>query len=175
MSKEAKAEHMLDEAKRLVSGSRNEDYGPPDVDMAKVAGMMNHLFGWDVKPSQVPMIMILIKLARESHSSKHDNAVDIAGWAWCMDECAYAEEINAPWEEPDWSDFDLDDTVELTPEGEAALAEGESHYVILGRNTVIQEGDQWRVRDSGSDWKPTICAGEFQDNHSYLEYRRKIF
>ena len=166
MSNEAKAEHMLDEAKRLVSGSRNDDYGPPDVDMAKVAGMMNHLFGWDVKPSQVPMIMILIKLARESHSSKHDNAVDIAGWAWCMDECVKSKEPEGfpfPW---------MDEVDSLAME--ALAAECGHLYEPLEPDELIQKGDEWRIIDSSDAWKPTINHGLKHTNHDYLEYRRKI-
>lgn len=84
-------ESILEEAKRLTSGPRGADYGPPWEDYTKVADMMNALFHKKLKSpftcADVPRIMILVKLSRDVNRPKRDNPVDIAGYAWCLHEC----------------------------------------------------------------------------------------
>jgi hypothetical protein len=90
----ASPEPILDIAKRITSGDRQASYGPPDQDFARTAAMWRALFGWDVDAPKVAMAMILLKLSRETHQRKRDNAIDIAGYAHCLDVCRQAQEPN---------------------------------------------------------------------------------
>jgi hypothetical protein len=86
---------ILDEAKEAVTGDRQASYGPPDQDFRRIAGMANALFAdkltCGLTPVDVAKLMILVKLSRETHQHKRDNAVDIAGYAYCMQACREAE------------------------------------------------------------------------------------
>ena len=72
---------ILDEAKALVFGDRQHDYGHPRADFARTAAMWAAILDCDVNPEQVAMCMICVKLSRERNAHKRDNAVDIAGYA----------------------------------------------------------------------------------------------
>ncbi|MBU0641297.1 MAG: DUF4406 domain-containing protein [Planctomycetes bacterium] len=85
------AEHgtasILDTARKVTSGDRREDYGDPSDDFERAAlmwtGILHPKLAADqrITASDVPLCMIAIKLAREVHSHKRDNLVDIAGYA----------------------------------------------------------------------------------------------
>lgn len=72
---------ILDEAKRLTRGDRNDDYGHPYDDFSKVARLWSVILGVEVKPSDIPLCMIQIKVARQMNRPKRDNWTDIAGYA----------------------------------------------------------------------------------------------
>ena len=80
-------ETILEEAQRLVHGNRGEFYGPPAEDFGKTAAMMSGLLLPKLKPGETVSVteailfMVLVKVSRESHRRKRDNAVDIAGYA----------------------------------------------------------------------------------------------
>lgn len=82
---------ILEEALALVSGERQKAYGPPSVNFKRISKLLTSHFEPKLKPgSEISMrdvthMMILIKLARDIHSPKRDNAVDIAGYAQLMD------------------------------------------------------------------------------------------
>ena len=81
------AESVLDEAKRITGGERRQDYGHPADDFAHTAMMWNGILagklreGAAITAMDIPLCMIAIKLARQSHRYKRDNLVDIAGYA----------------------------------------------------------------------------------------------
>lgn len=81
------AESILDEAKRLTATERHGDYGHPADDFARTAAMWSGILAAKLRPdaqisaSDVPLCMIAVKLARQSHRHKRDNLVDIAGYA----------------------------------------------------------------------------------------------
>jgi hypothetical protein len=83
----ASQESILDEAKRLTSGDRQQHYGHPCDDFARTAQMWNGILaaklhpGASIEASDVPLCMIAVKLARQAHRHKRDNLVDIAGYA----------------------------------------------------------------------------------------------
>lgn len=83
-----KLEEVLTEAIDSVTGERNEDYGPPARDFARIAGMLSALF-LDKCPGgftahDVALIQIVVKLSRIQESAhKLDHWVDIAGYAAC--------------------------------------------------------------------------------------------
>lgn len=86
-------ESILSEAQRITSGDRQNQYGPPDQDFRRTADMWSGLFQDMLKPDcqfepyHVALAMILLKASRELHQAKRDNAVDIAGYAHCLNIC----------------------------------------------------------------------------------------
>lgn len=80
-------ETVLDEAKRIVYGERNESYGDPSDDFANIAKMWSVVFGKDVSVTQVGLAMACLKIARHLHKPKRDNLVDLAGYAACLERC----------------------------------------------------------------------------------------
>ena len=85
------AEHgmasILDTAKRITAGERQEDYGHPSGDFGRAAQMWTAILGEKlhagekVTAEDIPLCMIAVKLARQAHRHKRDNLVDIAGYA----------------------------------------------------------------------------------------------
>ena len=92
---------MLDEAKSLIDGDRNNQYGPPTQDFQRTANVLSELGFRHVDPSGNPsplsshhtaLIMMALKLSRISwQPEKRDSWVDAAGYAGCGWECVTAE------------------------------------------------------------------------------------
>lgn len=81
-------EDILEEALRITRGDRQAQYGPPNQDFARTAAIWTALKGVEFEPRDVALFMIAIKLSRETHQRKRDNAVDIAGYARCLSLCS---------------------------------------------------------------------------------------
>lgn len=79
------AERVAREAARIVTGDRNSDYGHPLDDFTKVASMWTAVFGVPVRPEQVPLAMVCIKIARELNRPKADNSVDAVGYILALE------------------------------------------------------------------------------------------
>lgn len=73
-------EDICDEAKRITSGDRNDDYGDPSDDMRRVAQMWSGYLGTQITMFDVPQLMTMLKISREKHKPKRDNAVDAVGY-----------------------------------------------------------------------------------------------
>ena len=81
---------ILSTAENLVHGDRHEDYAHPIQDFSRTADLLNALgyrklvAGTEnfrfLGPSDVPFMMICVKLSRLMHRFKVDSAVDIAGY-----------------------------------------------------------------------------------------------
>jgi hypothetical protein len=78
---------VLEDALKLVRGSRNDEYGDPVAMYSKVAQLWNAYFNsvdaetrFIVKAHDVLMMMTLMKLGREMVRHKKDNLVDAAGY-----------------------------------------------------------------------------------------------
>jgi hypothetical protein len=84
---EAPNETVLAEAIRITDGARQNDYGHPRDDFARTALMWTGILGSklrddaEIAAGDVPLCMIAVKLARQSHRHKRDNLVDIAGYS----------------------------------------------------------------------------------------------
>jgi len=80
-------EAILDEAKRITTSDRQQDYGHPLADFTRTAMLWTGILagrlreGQHVTPMDIPLCMIAVKLARQAHRHKRDNLVDIAGYA----------------------------------------------------------------------------------------------
>lgn len=92
---------MLREAEKLITGDRNNQYGPPTQDFQRTADLLNAL-GYkrldaegvfhDILSSDVALIIAQVKVSRLMHSrGKRDSWVDLAGYAACGYECAAEE------------------------------------------------------------------------------------
>lgn len=91
---QSERESLLDEANRLTSGDRNNQYGPPTQDFERTAAMWSAMgFSFDdneVKNHHVAMAMIALKLSRLSwNPDKRDSWVDVAGYSGCGWECVH--------------------------------------------------------------------------------------
>lgn len=85
---------MLDEAKALITGDRNNAYGPPHQDFNRSAGALN-AYGYrgpDGRPLEshdIAIFVMSVKLSRLMWTpTKRDSWVDLAGYAGCGLECA---------------------------------------------------------------------------------------
>lgn len=79
----------IDDAKKIVYGDRNKDYGNPEDNFNTIAYFwstyLTSKFNIETQiiAEDVAMMMILLKVARESNSHKRDNLIDIIGYAEC--------------------------------------------------------------------------------------------
>lgn len=84
----ARAE-ILDTAKRIVTGDREQQYGSPEDNFTTIAGFWTTYLRHDITADDVAMMMVLLKVARiQSGQVKADNYVDLAGYAACAAEIA---------------------------------------------------------------------------------------
>lgn len=87
---------LLDGAKHLITGDRNNQYGPPLADFERTAGVLNAL-GYrkgteNLRPNDVAIIMVSLKLSRLMWmAGKEDTWMDVAGYAGCGWEVTLAE------------------------------------------------------------------------------------
>lgn len=89
--------NILEEANKITSTDRNQDYGHPydnHDDIARGWEVILGLLPTTLDPAKVALCMIWVKLCREKHRAKRDNSVDIAGYAWVLSQIrARQEEI----------------------------------------------------------------------------------
>lgn len=78
--------HILHEAHVLITGDRNRDYGEALEDFSNQAQMWSVILSRDITPRQVAMCMIATKLCRESYRPKHDNRLDMIGYAALLED-----------------------------------------------------------------------------------------
>lgn len=81
-------EELLDEAKRIVMGARQENYGSPESNFTTIATLWSAYLTAAlettvfIEPQDVAAMMVLMKVARLANKSDHmDSWVDIAGYA----------------------------------------------------------------------------------------------
>lgn len=80
---------VCEEADKLVTTERQSTYGTPAENFRITADMLNaagfSFRGEKMKPEDVGLMMIMVKVARQSFKHKRDNLVDICGYAKCVD------------------------------------------------------------------------------------------
>jgi hypothetical protein len=77
--------NILEEANHIIHGARQESYGHPKLDFARTAKMWEAVLGSEVKPEQVALCMICVKLSRLCNAYKRDSVIDIAGYAGTLE------------------------------------------------------------------------------------------
>jgi hypothetical protein len=85
---------ILYEADRLINGQRQETYGPPHENFARIARLwdayIKNLGGRNIRPKDVAMMMVLLKMARLIVTSvpvrdQRDSVVDMAGYVGLLE------------------------------------------------------------------------------------------
>lgn len=75
----------LEEAGKIVRGSREDTYGPAERNLSRIAGMWGAYLSVPLTARQVAVMMVLLKASRDAFKPKHDNMVDICGYAYLAD------------------------------------------------------------------------------------------
>lgn len=84
-AKDAVEKTILDEAKELIYGARQKAYGHPFDDFSKTALIWQAIIGVPITPEQVALCLVGVKISREVNGHRHDNIVDMIGYAGCLD------------------------------------------------------------------------------------------
>lgn len=86
---------VLNTARDLINGDRNNQYGDPRQDFKRTAeiwtSMLAHKLkpGEEIEPHEMALMMVGVKVSRAMWSGdKADHYVDIAGYAGCAADCA---------------------------------------------------------------------------------------
>jgi hypothetical protein len=75
---------ILEEARKVVSGARMRQYGPPEDCFVKIGRVWGALLGIpDIPPRTVCHMMTGLKLVRDVFEPKRDNSVDAVGYELC--------------------------------------------------------------------------------------------
>lgn len=83
---EENKQSILDEAKTIVEGSRQSDYGDPVESFNRIAKTASMIAGRDLSPNECCAVLMAVKLVRESFAHKRDNLIDLCGYAYIMNE-----------------------------------------------------------------------------------------
>ncbi|MBO7275492.1 MAG: hypothetical protein J6V15_03875 [Clostridia bacterium] len=83
-----KRDEILAAAQKCVSGDREQDYGSPENNFARIALLwmvyLHDRLKADILPQDVAAMLALLKIARiASGHAKEDNWIDLAGYAAC--------------------------------------------------------------------------------------------
>lgn len=76
---------LLEKVKRTLS-NRGPYYGTPQDNYGRAATLWSVILDRDIRPEQVVMCMVAIKMAREAERHKHDNIMDMIGYLTLYDE-----------------------------------------------------------------------------------------
>ncbi len=75
---------VLEEANEVINGPRREAYGPVEESFKRHAQVWNAILmpklKEEITPEEVTLMMIGLKLMRESNSHSRDNLIDLAGY-----------------------------------------------------------------------------------------------
>lgn len=75
---------ILMEANENITGQREHDYGSPESNFGIIAALWGDYLGAKVSPTDVAMMMCLLKIARiKNGGGTGDSFIDLAGYAAC--------------------------------------------------------------------------------------------
>ena len=88
-----KRDEILATAGELINGSRANDYGDAYLNHMRIADFWNNYLDHDIKiqPTDVAVMMMLVKIARLMNEYKDDSFVDICGYAALAGEMSNAD------------------------------------------------------------------------------------
>jgi len=75
-----KADALLNEAKEIINGPRQDDYGNAETSFNAVAAMWSAFLGHSISAHQVAVCMALLKAARLRNGPHKDSALDAASY-----------------------------------------------------------------------------------------------
>ena len=78
---------ILAEARALLTGDRQAQYGDPLDTYTRAAALASILTGADLDAGDVVKVMIAVKLARQAGNPKRDNLVDAAAYLDILGVC----------------------------------------------------------------------------------------
>lgn len=73
-------ESILQEADRIVNGDRQVDYSDPVENFKHIAAIASAILKKELVPEDCAVVLMAVKLARETYKHKRDNLVDLAGY-----------------------------------------------------------------------------------------------
>ncbi len=76
---------MTEEAKQIVDGKRQEDYGNINDSFQRIAGLWSAYTGFTIDKYDVAKMMMLLKISRAKNGNHRDSYVDIVGYVECVD------------------------------------------------------------------------------------------
>jgi hypothetical protein len=85
-----KARDYLNEARAVIQ-DRGLDYGFPTDNMSRTASLWSAYLEMPIRPDQVAMCLLLVKVARSMEGNKVDNFIDMCGYAAISGEIATEE------------------------------------------------------------------------------------
>lgn len=173
----------LDLAAEIVLKDRNRQYGEPEDNFGKIAGMWGVYLGRPVSPCDVACLLSLLKIVRaKSNPHNRDSWIDLAGYAACGAECAdkmcgcevieglagMAGEIPKETEPDTWDEFleELKKRVKTAEEKHPLFAEGVYQAVGIVSEEVGElnqaiNKSQGEDRIDAENWDVIITAFRF--------------
>jgi hypothetical protein len=76
---------ITDEAKSIVEGKRQEEYGSINDSFCRIAGLWSAYTGFTIDKYDVAKMMMLLKVSRAKSGNHRDSYVDIVGYVECVD------------------------------------------------------------------------------------------
>lgn len=76
---------ITDDAKALIDGDRQKEYGNTDESFTRIAGLWSAYLGVTVNKFDVAKMMILLKVSRSKYNNHLDSLVDCVGYVECID------------------------------------------------------------------------------------------
>lgn len=146
---------LLADAEAAVNGDRNADYGDPNQDFKRTAEFWSTYLGVAITPTQVGMMMALLKISRSVWSpGKRDNYLDLAGYAactWSTVTPAEAESTEAP-----LADWELElmeapgrQVVPKVGDGVGGAGEWDYGNLPVGTIAISDDHDELTRREGG--------------------------
>ncbi len=88
-----KRDEILVTAGQLINGDRAKDYGDAYLNHMRIADFWNNYLDHDskIKPTDVAVMMMLVKIARVMQSYTDDSFVDMCGYAALAGEMSGAD------------------------------------------------------------------------------------
>ena len=88
-----KKHEVLEEAGRLISEDRQQQYGKATDNFGRIAEMWSAYAGINFTKADVAAMMALMKLARLANQHKDDSWIDLAGYAALGAELAEEDDV----------------------------------------------------------------------------------
>lgn len=73
----------------IINGERQDQYGCPEDSFELIAKYWQTYLNVSIKPHDVVMMMVLLKIAREQGQGKRDSIIDAIGYLGIYDDIVY--------------------------------------------------------------------------------------